>query len=101
MHSINITCRDGIDRAGIEQAKLLYYFQVSLGIEEELESKKEKQFLIHFPPYLAKSRPMISERCEYLHQYLSSYSAQNKYNIRCLQNENPILYSRPHFVKSM
>ncbi len=98
--SLNITCRDGIDRAGCEQAKLLYYFQTSLGIENDLDSMKERQFLLHIPPYLAKIRPMIKERREYLHQLIHvSYNKEVCRKICQKGEQEPLLYLKPHFVK--
>lgn len=99
IHSVNVTCRDGIDRAGCEQAKLLYYFHILLGIENEIESKKERQFLIHIPPYLAKNRPMIKKRRELLHQILNHYTPEVRKAIREAHVNKPLLYYKPHFVK--
>ncbi len=99
IHSVNITCRDGIDRAGCEQAKLLYYFHISLGIENEIESKKERQFLVHIPPYLAKNRPIVKKRRELLHQILNHYTPEVRKAIREAHLNKPLLYYKPHFVK--
>lgn len=100
IHSINITCRDGIDRAGCEQSKLLYYFQASLGIENEIESKIERQFLMHIPPYLAKNRPMVKERREYLYELMqNSYTPSVCREIYNNSKVDPVLYCKPHFVK--
>ncbi|MCH9631796.1 MAG: hypothetical protein S4CHLAM6_01140 [Chlamydiae bacterium] len=98
--SVNITCRDGIDRAGCEQTKLLYYFQISLGIEEEVDSKIERQFLMHIPPYLAKNRPIVKERREYLYQLLNAtYNVHICKKIHAEAKRDPILHLKPHFVK--
>ncbi len=100
INSINITCRDGIDRAGCEQIKLLYFYQISLGIQEEVESKIERQFLMHIPPYLAKNRPIVKERREYLYQLLqSTYNAEVCNRIHNQGKLEPLLYIKPHFVK--
>lgn len=100
IQSINITCRDGIDRAGCEQAKLLYFLQLSLGIEDEIESKIQRQFLVHIPPYLAKNRPMVKERREYLHDLMNlSYDKEIKENLFKYYQTKPVIYHKPHFVK--
>lgn len=100
INSINITCRDGIDRAGCEQAKLLYYMQMSLGIENDLESKIERQFLLHIPPYLAKNRSIVKERIEYLHDLMNqTYNEEVRQKIYSQHEERPFLYHKPHFVK--
>ncbi len=100
INSVNITCRDGIDRAGCEQTKLLYYFQISLGIENELDSKIERQFLMHIPPYLAKNRPIVKERREYLYQLLhASYNTDICKKIQDKAKAEPLLHLKPHFVK--
>lgn len=97
--SVNITCRDGIDRAGCEQSKLLYYFQISLGIEEETVAHEELQFLLHVPVYLAKSRPIVPERREFLYKVFESFTPTVKEEIRRKHQECPLLHSKPHFVK--
>ncbi|MCH9633687.1 MAG: hypothetical protein S4CHLAM7_04190 [Chlamydiae bacterium] len=97
--SINITCRDGIDRAGCEQSKLLYYFQVALGIEEELESAKELQFVHHFPVYQAKSRAIVPARRKFLFKVFKAFTPSIKSKINEQHQVKPILHSKPHFVK--
>lgn len=100
IQSINITCRDGIDRAGCEQTKLLYFLQLSLGVEDELESKIQRQFLVHIPPYLAKNRPMVKERREYLHELMShTYDKEIKEGLFKYCQSQPLIYHKPHFVK--
>ncbi len=96
--SVNITCRDGIDRAGCEQSKLLYYFHLSLGIEEEDEAYKEMQFIQHFPVYLAKSRPIVPERRAFLYKVFESFTPRVKDQIKEKHSKVPVLHARPHFV---
>lgn len=100
IQSVNISCRDGIDRAGCEQTKLLYYFQATLGIENQTESKIERQFLMHIPPYLAKNRPIVKERREYLYELMNnSYNSEVIQKIQQFSKLSPLLYFKPHFVK--
>lgn len=100
IQSVNISCRDGIDRAGCEQTKLLYYFQASLGIEEHTDSKIERQFLMHIPPYLAKNRPIVKERREYLYELMNnSYNLQVIEKIQQSSKVSPLLHLKPHFIK--
>lgn len=97
--SVNITCRDGIDRAGCEQSKLLYYFHLSLGIENELEAYKEMQFIQHFPVYLAKSRAIVPERRRFLSKVFKSFTPRVIDQIRANHLAAPVLHARPHFVR--
>ncbi len=97
--SVNITCRDGIDRAGCEQSKLLHYFHIALGIENETESYEELQYLLHLPVYLAKSRPIVPERREFLYKVFETFTDQVKAEIRSKHLEDPLLLEKPHFNK--
>lgn len=97
--SMNITCKDGIDRAGCEQFKLLYYFQLYLGLEKDTDSIYERQFLVHFPPYLAKSRPMVKERREFLFEFYNHLKDVHSDTLRLKYQNDPFLHSKPHFVK--
>lgn len=99
IHSMNITCRDGIDRAGCEQTKLLYYFQLSLGIEEETQAKKERQFVQHIPVYLAKNRPIVFERRQILENVLGLFTPAIRKKITSHHEKNPLIYNPPHFAK--
>ncbi len=99
IHSINITCRDGIDRAGCEQTKLLYYFQTSLGIENEISSKKDRQFVQHIPVYLAKNRPIVRERRKILENVFNLMNGPVRKNIFESHRKNPLLSEAPHFVR--
>lgn len=99
VQSVNITCRDGIDRAGCEQSKLLFYFQISLGIEEELDAYRERQFTQHIPVYFAKTRAIVPERRQILQQAYCAFTPKVKEKIREKHQKTPIVFARPHFVK--
>lgn len=96
--SMNITCRDGIDRAGCEQTKLLYYLQLSQGVENQLESKKQRQFVQHIPVYLAKSRPIIEERRLVLQKVFALFSDEIKEKIWVRHQSEPLVSGGLHFA---
>ncbi len=97
--SMNITCRDGIDRAACEQTKLLYYLQIASGTEKEEGSRKERLFVLHLSAYLAKNRAVVKERREFLAEVLKGYRPEVLEKIRGRYQDEPLLRNKPTFFQ--
>jgi len=73
--------------------------QISLGIEEELDSKKERQYVQHIPVYLAKNRAIVHERRQVLEQVFKIMTPEVRKKILGYHQKHPLLLSRPHFAR--
>lgn len=96
----NITCKDGIDRAAKEHAKLLFYLQVLFGEDSSLDSDRQRLFAMHVPAFFVKKRAIISSRRGRLRTALDSYTDTTKQAIRKRHEKLPIVANMPRFQET-
>lgn len=98
--TVNITCKDGIDRAAKEQTKLLYYLQVLSASEDTLPSIEERLFVMHAPAFFVKKRAIVASRRGRLTAALNSYTPDVKERLRKRHAMRPIVLTAPKFYRN-